>query len=230
MDGVTSANSLTDTTAAATSSAQSSTSNGGITADFDTFIKLLTAELKNQDPLNPLESTEFVAQLASFSSVEQQVLTNDLLEDGLAMLATGPDLSSAAGLIGHEVPFGAKARFDGQAPMTIQVSPPAQAASAELVVRDDFGQVVALPSVAVDQTRITWDGMRSDGGLAAPGSYTFQVRYTASDGTVQLRDARAFQKVVGAELGADGAAYLLAAGGDTVLFDDATAVRPAANG
>jgi flagellar basal-body rod modification protein FlgD len=51
-----------------------------ITADFQTFLQLLTTQLKNQDPLNPMESTEYATQLATFSGVEQQVRTNELLE------------------------------------------------------------------------------------------------------------------------------------------------------
>jgi hypothetical protein len=48
-------------------------------SDFETFLKMLTTQMKNQDPLNPVESSEYAVQLATFSSVEQQVLTNDLL-------------------------------------------------------------------------------------------------------------------------------------------------------
>jgi flagellar basal-body rod modification protein FlgD len=55
-------------------------------ADFQTFLTLLTTQLKNQNPLEPLDSTQFVAQLASFSSVEQQVKTNDRLADILDLL------------------------------------------------------------------------------------------------------------------------------------------------
>ena len=50
------------------------------TVDFETFVKMLTTQLKNQDPLDPMDSANFASQLAAFSSVEQQVLTNNHLE------------------------------------------------------------------------------------------------------------------------------------------------------
>ena len=61
-------------------------------SDFTTFLKLLTAQLRNQDPLKPLDSTEFVAQLATFSSVEQQVKTNDTLATIQQLLGGGKRL------------------------------------------------------------------------------------------------------------------------------------------
>ena len=56
-------------------------------ADFDAFLSLLTAQVRHQDPLAPLDSTQFVEQLATFSSLEQQVTTNEHLEAIAAMLA-----------------------------------------------------------------------------------------------------------------------------------------------
>ena len=52
-----------------------------ISSDFDTFLKMLTTQIKNQDPTNPMDSADFAVQLATFSGVEQQVRTNDLLGD-----------------------------------------------------------------------------------------------------------------------------------------------------
>ena len=81
---------ITDTTAtsaATTSTATSSASKSSSaveSSDFKSFLSLLTAQLKNQDPLAPLEATQFVEQLASFSSVEQQIETNSLLEELLS--------------------------------------------------------------------------------------------------------------------------------------------------
>lgn len=74
-----------------------STSAGTPTVDYDTFLQLLVTQLKNQDPLSPMEDTEYVAQLATFSNVEQNILTNRHLES-LTTLAT---LGDAGGLIGR---------------------------------------------------------------------------------------------------------------------------------
>ncbi|MCT7377557.1 flagellar hook assembly protein FlgD [Chelativorans salis] len=69
------------------------------TVDYQSFLKLLVAEMKNQDPTSPMESTDYVAQLASFSQVEQSVQINDKLEQILAAAS----LSQASGLVGREI-------------------------------------------------------------------------------------------------------------------------------
>lgn len=69
--------------------------------DFDTFIKLLVAQMNNQDPTNPMDSTEFVAQLASFSVVEQTIKTNDKLDQ---ILSNG-SINGAEGYVGKYIQF-----------------------------------------------------------------------------------------------------------------------------
>ena len=70
-----------------------------LSADFNAFIKMLTAQVKNQDPLKPIDSTEFATQLATFSSLEQQVLTNSKLSEISSNLG-GSNLSSLANIVG----------------------------------------------------------------------------------------------------------------------------------
>src|SRR5689334_25245555 len=69
------------------------------TVDYESFLKLLVAEMKNQDPTKPMESTDFIAQLATFSQVEQTVQSNTKLDQILQSTA----LSQAGSLIGREV-------------------------------------------------------------------------------------------------------------------------------
>lgn len=82
--------------------------NGVPNADYDTFIKLLVAQMKNQDPTKPMDSTEFVSQLASFSAVEQAMQTNTKLENTNAklddILINGP-ISQAEGYVGKYIKF-----------------------------------------------------------------------------------------------------------------------------
>lgn len=56
-------------------------SRNALSSDFETFLKMLTTQMENQDPLNPVDSAEFAMQLATFSGVEQQIRTNDILAD-----------------------------------------------------------------------------------------------------------------------------------------------------
>ena len=78
---------------------QSAKQAGAQASDYETFLKMLTVQMQNQDPLNPVEASDFAAQLANFSAVEQQVLTNNLLTSIEARLAaTG--VSQLAGWVG----------------------------------------------------------------------------------------------------------------------------------
>ncbi|MGA8769559.1 MAG: flagellar hook assembly protein FlgD [Rhodomicrobium sp.] len=89
----------TSNTTAAPQTASSATSGTNNTLDYNNFLELLVAQLKNQDPTNPSDPTAFVSQLASFSSVEQQVNTNSKLD----ALLTQSELSQGASIIGRTV-------------------------------------------------------------------------------------------------------------------------------
>lgn len=88
-----------DTTTGAPSPAASTPSTSAASLDYDAFLRLLIAEMKNQDPTNPIDSSQYVAQLATFSSVEQAVKTNAKLDALMSSLA----LSQADGIIGRTV-------------------------------------------------------------------------------------------------------------------------------
>jgi flagellar basal-body rod modification protein FlgD len=83
----------------ATQSNSSTTSGTTNTLDYNNFLQLLVAQLKNQDPTNPSDPTAFVSQLAAFSSVEQQVNTNSKLD----ALLTQTELSQGASIIGRTI-------------------------------------------------------------------------------------------------------------------------------
>ena len=159
---------ITPTTAATAAAARRSTeqagSAGALAADFQTFLTLLTTQMKNQDPLKPMESTEFVAQLATFSGVEQQVRANDRLDAIIEVLGGG-----AAGLaewIGREVRAPGKAAFEGE-PVEVGFAPVAGADKAWLVVRNDFDQIVARLPVDPAADTVAWDGTDGMGNAAS---------------------------------------------------------------
>ncbi len=89
----------TSTNSATAQTSSSSSSTNGSTLNYENFLQLLVAQLKNQDPTNPSDPTTFVSQLASFSSVEQQVNTNSKLD----ALLTQNSFAQGASLIGHTV-------------------------------------------------------------------------------------------------------------------------------
>ncbi|MEL6233819.1 MAG: flagellar hook capping FlgD N-terminal domain-containing protein [Pseudomonadota bacterium] len=195
-----------------------------ITGDFETFLTLLTAQLKNQDPLNPADSTEFVAQLASFSSVEQQVQTNEKLDQLITALGD----ETAAGLadwIGLEVSTAGLAPYDGT-PLSLVTEPVKTADIATLVIRDETGAIVGRQTVDPTQSELVWSGEGAAQPLP-PGNYSFSVESTTEGGLlIDARDAQLFRDVV--EVRAEAGQIQLVLEDGRILSEAAVrALRPA---
>ena len=149
-----------------------------LASNFETFLSLLTAQLKNQDPLSPVDSNQFTAQLTQMAGVEQQLLTNELLKSMLAAQGGG-GLTDAAAFIGRDATAAWPApRFqDGEATWSYELA--GNAASVELQVLNGAGQVVwqgAAPETATGVHDFAWDGRTATGGDAQEGEvYTLKV-------------------------------------------------------
>jgi flagellar basal-body rod modification protein FlgD len=210
------------TTAATARKSEAAEATSGMAGDFQTFLTLLTTQMRNQDPLKPMESTEFVAQLASFSGVEQQVRANDRLDGILAALSGG----NAAGLaewIGKEVRVPAKAAFAGE-PVEVGVTPVADADKAVLVVRNDFDQVVARRTVEAGAETATWDGLDDMGNPVAHGRYGFALESYEGETLLGTQTGSVFTTVTEMRI-VDGAPVLVVDGGEQVALDKVTGVR-----
>lgn len=196
-------------------------------SDFQNFLSLLTAQLRNQDPLSPLDSTQFVEQLATFSSVEQQIETNRLLEE-LVGGAGNSGLQSATSWIGKDVEAESEsARFTGQ-PLTFAIPARAGEAPTEIVVRTGADAVVYREPVGIGQSSFTWKGIDSSGNETPQGDYKFTVDYSRDGAVVGTGALRTTARVTEARL-VDGALRLVLENGS--LIDPATvsAVRAAAD-
>lgn len=148
--------------------------------DFETFLRMLTTQIQNQDPLSPMESDKFASQLASFSMVEQQTLTNQKLEAVLHGLSAG-GLGGYSGLVGREAVHQGAVRFSGL-PVEFEIEGREGApANAILAVLDDEGGPVAELALGAGQERVTWDGTAPDGRSVLPGFYQAELR-RISDG------------------------------------------------
>lgn len=211
--------STTDTTSPDTSA----TAGKVLSGDFNTFLKLLTAQLKNQDPLQPMDSTAFVAQLASFSSVEQQIGSNTRLDKILTAL-DGSDAQSLAGWIGREVRAPTSADFAGT-PIDVGVTPVGTATSAVLVVKNDFGSEVARKTVSATASDISWDGTSTQGTPVANGRYSFSLESYNGDTLLGTQTGEVFNKVTEVRKTAAGDTVLMLAGGGEVAPDKVSAVR-----
>lgn len=152
-----------------------------LSADFETFLVMLTAQMKNQDPLNPLDSQDFATQLATFSGVEQQVQTNDLLA-ALSSQFTTSNLADMAGWVGMEARLAVPAQFTG-APIEIVPNPPIFADSTELVVYNSTGEELQRISIPVGDEPFEWAGVDDAGVPFEPGEYSFSI-VAYSDGEV----------------------------------------------
>lgn len=204
-------------------SGQTAATDAVISSDFETFLKMLTAQLENQDPLNPLESQDFAVQLATFSNVEQQTKTNSLLEDLSRTLgATG--LSEMSAWIGREARVTGTLPFTG-APLEIHAEVPPGALTSELVVSNAQGREVArYPLDPEHSGPFAWNGLSPNGVAFSPGNYTFSVESEAAAGALPEGAVSAYISVLEARTGPRGQTLLLE-GGLEVSPDEVTALR-----
>jgi flagellar basal-body rod modification protein FlgD len=204
---------MVDAVTSTAASDRITSSRSSLVSNFETFLQLLTAQLKNQDPLSPLDSNEFTAQLTQMAGVEQQLLTNDLLTSLLAQNEGG--LGSAASYLGQDITAGWSAtRFeDGAATWNYELA--TDAAEVTLSVIDGAGRTVwsgPAPETEAGLHSFSWDGKTSaDGQVAEGGVYTLKV--TAKTAGGQDVDAQTLitGRVTGVEL-YDGEPYLVVGG------------------
>lgn len=192
-----------------------------IAADFETFLSLLTAQMRNQDPLKPVESTEFVAQLASFSSVEQQIRSNKQLEAIFDVLTRGQG-AGLAEWIGRDVRTSAPLRYDAGAGVDVAVEPIAGATRAFLVARDAGGVEVGRIPVDPAATSVRWTG-RTEEGVDPGGLRRFEVEYRSDEALLRTVPGELFATVAEVQLGAS--PKLLVSGGVTLDPDEVQGLR-----
>lgn len=183
------------TPSAAARSQAGTTANaaGVITSDFETFLKLLTTQMQNQDPLNPMESTEFASQLAQFSAVEQQVRSNELLiglQAGLQTLGMG----QIGSWIGMQARAEMPVNFGGQS-VTLSGARHALADRMELIVRDEAGEILQKLPIPLSDDPFPWTGKGVDGGVLVPGIYHLSVQNWSGEEMIEERAAMVYGTV-----------------------------------
>jgi flagellar basal-body rod modification protein FlgD len=151
-----------------------------LASSYTTFLTLLTAQLKNQDPTSPLDTNSFTQQLTQMTGVQQQLLTNQLLQQMVGQ----SDGYSAVGLIGKTATAaGGDAKLaDGKADWAYGLG--SNAAKATLSIADSTGKIVwsgAAPDLSAGSHPFEWDGKDNSGNSVPDGVYTLSV--TASDPT-----------------------------------------------
>ncbi len=152
----------------------------------DEFLALLVAKLENQDPLEPAKDTEFVAELATFSSLEQLITVNDNLE-GLSSSQSQLINAQALDLIGREalIESGNELRIKNGNPDTIVYAVPRQARDLSLTVLDSSGELVRnfeLEKSPNGRVTLDWDGTDADGNKLADGDYQIKINAVDTQG------------------------------------------------
>ena len=158
---------------AGSAAAQSKTK---LAADFDQFLMLLTAQLQNQDPLDPLNSNEFVQQLVSFSGVEQSITTNSNLESLIDLFKSGRT-SSAVGYLGTTIEAAGNRISLADSAASFSYTVPSDAATTSIVIVNENNDVafVGQASITAGTHVFEWDGLDADGNLQPDGIYKVTV-------------------------------------------------------
>lgn len=197
--------------------------------NFDTFLSLLTTQLKYQDPLDPMDSSEFVAQLVQFTNVEQSIATNSNLEKLLAMQSAN-QMVGALGYIGKQVEAKSSeiALRNGQATFNYTLND--TAASAAIIVTDKSGNTVyTTPAeTTAGKHSFTWQGTDSNGASVADGTYSIRIAARDSNSGVVSTSTALVGTVDGVETTEDG--FVLSIGGIKVNLTDLVTVSNTGSG
>lgn len=161
----------------------SEAASASISDSFDTFLALLTTQLKNQDPLDPLDANQFTEQLVQFAGVEQAISTNKKL-DQLVALQSASQLDAAVGFLGNDVEAASDLVMlqDDGARLKYQLFGAADTNVVTIV--DSFGQPVRtiVGERSAGAHEFKWDGLDNDGNAVSEGVYGFFVTAVDGDG------------------------------------------------
>ena len=194
-----------------------------ISSDFETFLKMLTTQAENQDPLNPIDSSDYAVQLATFSGVEQQVQTNDLLK-ALTGQFGASGIAQLADWVGKEARTSAPVAFSNTA-ITLYPAIQAGAETAVLIVRDRNGTEIDQVAIPTDGEPITWAGVTTDGFPVPSGLYTFDVQSFSGGDFLGSAMAETYRTVTEIRRDATGGTIIVLAGETEVAADNVTALR-----
>ena len=154
---------------------KSTVDNNSLASNFQTFLTLLTTQLKNQNPLDPLDTNQFTQQLVQFAQVEQQIKQNTQLET-LISIEKSAQATTALAYVGATVAIDGQtaALKNGQATWTFNVPKPV---TSQVTIRNSTGQTVYTGSFSMNagMQSFQWDGRDAQGVKWPDGNYTISV-------------------------------------------------------
>jgi flagellar basal-body rod modification protein FlgD len=196
---------VTVPSATANTPTTASNANTQLAGTFDTFLKLLTAQLQNQDPLSPMDSAKFTEQLVQYSQVEQQISTNSKLDS----LATKMGTASSMGALSY---LGRTATFDSNVSALTDDGADWQYALGDAATSVTISVVNAKGDTVFTTTgergagahKFTWDGKTAQGDRLENGVYALKVTAKGADNTVIETAVAVDERITGVNLsGAD---------------------------
>jgi flagellar basal-body rod modification protein FlgD len=214
-----------DSVSGSSNTSKLAASRSTIADNFDTFLSILTTQLKNQNPMDPLDTNQFTQQLVQFTGVEQQLKTNEFLES-LMLSGQNTAKSDAVSYIGKEVTSSGKTGELTDANAVFWAySADANAANATVTIKDSSGQVVYSETgpLKAGPGTFRWDGKGSDGNMKPNGVYTVDIKGKDTNG----KDVKISTASIGVVTAVDftGDVPVLTVGSRRVSITDVTDVR-----
>lgn len=190
--------------------------------DYETFLKMMTTQLKNQDPLNPVNSADYAVQLATFSGVEQQTKTNQLLE-GLMSQFSLQGLGQMAGWVGNDARAAMPVFVDGGT-VSLAPAPMAEADRTVMVVTNALGDVVNRFDIARTTTAMEWTPVDMSGAALPAGTYSFSLENYDGETSLATSAVEVYAPISEVRSGPSGVSLVLA-GGIEIPSSSVTALR-----
>lgn len=220
---------MTTTTGPTAASPTTSGQSGGIaqlSQDYTMFLKLLSTQMQNQDPLDPMDTSQYTQQLVQYSQVEQSIQQSGLLKDILGRLSS-QDLAQASALIGHQIRYdGATAGLSADTPAHWTWSAARTPAKLTATITDAAGRTIDTRTLDPTATSLDWNGTLSGGGTAPAGVYSLALTATDSSGTAIAATVGGTGIV--SSVSQQGGTLGLSVNGATIGLDTVRAITPAA--
>jgi flagellar basal-body rod modification protein FlgD len=175
----------------------------------DIFLRILVAQMQNQDPLKPQDAAQMSTQLAQFNMVEQQISTNELLTAMLTNSQSGnSEMATASSYIGYQVSAETSSfTFDGKSTVQLSADLHSDATKVKVEIIDRFGRTVRTiysGSMSSGINKLKWDGKTDSGSTAKPDNYIIKIAATDSNGFPVPANTRINGQVTAVRLTPDG--------------------------
>jgi len=209
------------TTSSSGLSSTTATSVESLSENYELFLSVLIAQLENQNPLDPTDSTEMTSQLISYAGVEQQILSNSYLEN-LVLATNNESASVAISLVGMEVTYNADdLTYEEGDTLSWAFEVPDDCSTLVAQVLNEDGDVVYSETLdtTAGETTFTWDGTLTNGSSAESGTYSLELYAEDSDGE-EITVTPETTSVVSQVDWSDGSAQLIMENGATVSLSD----------